>query len=155
MLRTTWASYDMLSLYTQSRLYCLCNTKFNIFSQSKVNCGGGSAMGVLCAIFAFSFLCRAFLFYPLPWFISSTWVCICFVPRALFCITLSSASYSEYPAHCFAPKDGAQYPSQGPPCYQRYWAKASKLGHFYQKDELKLAFSTYHDYSVDATWHHG
>ena len=100
-------------------------------------------MGVLCAIFAFSFVCRAFFFYPLPCFISSTRFCIsvahCFVPRALFCITLSSASYSEYPAHCFAPKDGAQYPSQGPPCYQRYWAKASKRGHFYQMDDLKLA----------------
>ena len=38
----------------------------------------------------------------------------CFISPALFCV-LSTVSCPQYAAYCFAPKDGAQYPSRGPP----------------------------------------
>ena len=68
-------------------------------------------MGILCGTFVDSFVCCAVLFHHVC---PVSYPQHCFLSCPLFC-TLSTVLYPEYAAHCFAPKDGAQYPPRGHP----------------------------------------
>ena len=89
-------------------------------------------------------LCALHCFYPVS----------CFTSPTLF-PTMPTVLYPEYcfvsgiSRSLFRAKRRCAVSLAGTPSYQHYWAKASKGGHFYQKE---IGLHPYCKYSGDATY---